>query len=71
MGCCGSKSAATSKISVRQFSTCSSEGETDITFIDNTREDIRYITAARLDTVEEVPEVGDDGQDIRIKHNDK
>ena len=58
MGCGTSKSTPPSQISVRQFSTCSSEPETDITFINNTRGDITYITAARLDTVEEVAEVG-------------
>ena len=59
MGCCASRSTTASQNSVRQFSTCSSEPGPDITFINNTRGDIiTYITPARLDTVEEVAEVG-------------
>jgi hypothetical protein len=57
MGCCGSRPPPASHSSVRQFSISSSGSENDITFINNTRDDITYITTARLDTVEEVEEV--------------
>ena len=57
MGCCGSRSSPPPSSSVRQFSITSSGSGNDITFINNTRDDITYITAARLDTVEEVEEV--------------
>ena len=59
MGCCTARPLSSS--TVRQFSSSSSSSSTDsvadIVFIDNTRDDIAYITTARLDTVEEVEEV--------------
>ena len=56
MGCCTARPLSSS--TVRQFSSSSStDSVADIVFIDNTRDDIAYITTARLDTVEEVEEV--------------